>query len=431
MNGIYRKATLFVFMLTCTTACLPQDSPGSSQELSFRHDSISTVDAGLRIHIPLVSKLGQSLGLRLQPILFKQVDFGPPLSNYWAVSGLDFVVDDPIPTPTYNSVPPQICKATGQVVTIFNNWAVVDGHGTVHKLPLSFSVDGCSNPSQTGTTVDGSGYTVIATASGVSVTWTLYDGSGNKTTAVFSTGGFPSTTTYTVTDPNGNTFIRTFTVNSDSSTTTTWVDKTGVTMLTKTTANTPGSAATYRYTDATGHTQYYSVSYTKYTWETNFNCSGVTESSRTNTWLPTSVNLPDGSFYSFTYETTPGYSSTFKTGRIGSMTLPTGGVIAYTYSGGSNGVSCSDQTTAILTRHTSDGNFVFTHTSFSTTVTDPNTNDSVYKFAYGTITGGGAAPNNLIQEQHFIGNQSNNQVAASKPFVTTGCHCRIVSALAR
>ena len=72
------------------------------------------------------------------------------------------------------------------------------------------------------------------------------------------------------------------------------------------------------------------------------------------------------------------------TGRIASITLPTGGTITYTYSGGSNGITCGDGSTATLTRQTPDGTWTYAHTesgpSWSTIVTDPQSNQTHYNF---------------------------------------------------
>jgi RHS repeat-associated protein len=101
------------------------------------------------------------------------------------------------------------------------------------------------------------------------------------------------------------------------------------------------------------------MNYLQYTVKTNF---GVTSPSVINEYGPLSnslvsgIVLPDGSSYTFTYEQTPGTCTpiagtqpTCVTGRIASVTLPTGGQVTYTYSGGNNGIE-SDGSTAGFTR---------------------------------------------------------------------------------
>ncbi|MGH9446887.1 MAG: hypothetical protein ACRD3O_14315 [Terriglobia bacterium] len=114
---------------------------------------------------------------------------------------------------------------------------------------------------------------------------------------------------------------------------------------------------------------------------TNFGCSGITEFGATSESLVREIELADGTSYAFTYEPTPGYSGDV-TGRIASVTLPTGGEITYSYSGGSNGINCADGSTATLTRTTPDGAWTYARgvSAGTTTVTDPEGNKTVYNF---------------------------------------------------
>src|SRR5206468_9607900 len=118
----------------------------------------------------------------------------------------------------------------------------------------------------------------------------------------------------------------------------------------------------FAYTAPSGASPSYKMNYTLYTVNTYFNIFGISEYPRTSVALVSSVVLPDNSQYSFTYEATPGAggctplsgTTSCVTGRIASVTLPTGGQITYGYSGGSNGIF-GDGTTATLTRTLSDG----------------------------------------------------------------------------
>jgi hypothetical protein len=103
-----------------------------------------------------------------------------------------------------------------------------------------------------------------------------------------------------------------------------------------------------------------------------FGCSGVGEYSiqgggifqNAPLSLVDNVVLADGSKYTFAYEPTPTSSprwvSGAVTGRLASVTLPTGGTITYGYpnvndGNSSNGINCTDGTTEHLTRTTLDG----------------------------------------------------------------------------
>ena len=94
-----------------------------------------------------------------------------------------------------------------------------------------------------------------------------------------------------------------------------------------------------------GSTAQWTINYTSYNIETNFGCSGVAEYTKSGAELPAHITLPDGTSYSFTYESTVGHSG-YTTGRLASVTLPTGGSITYTYpttnSGANNGINCAD-----------------------------------------------------------------------------------------
>jgi hypothetical protein len=91
------------------------------------------------------------------------------------------------------------------------------------------------------------------------------------------------------------------------------------------------------------------MTYKTYTVQTAFGCSGIGEYGPTSTSLVNSITFPDGSNYKFSYEPTPGVPANV-TGRLASVELPQGGVISYSYSGGSNGIECADGSTAGLTR---------------------------------------------------------------------------------
>ena len=112
--------------------------------------------------------------------------------------------------------------------------------------------------------------------------------------------------------------------------------------------------------------------------------------------LVSEIDLPDDNpsgtrdRYLFAYEPTPGYSGDY-TGRLASVTLPSGGTISYSYSGGSNGITCADGSTATLTRTTPDGTWTYAHTesgtAWTTTLTDPSSNQTTFNFQSVAPTG--------------------------------------------
>jgi RHS repeat-associated protein len=162
-----------------------------------------------------------------------------------------------------------------------------------------------------------------------------------------------------------------------------FTDTLGTTALTIAGSGTPSSPNTFTYAAPSGANAAYTMKYTSQTVRTNFGCSGIAEYGPTALNLVSEVDLPDGTKYTFTYEATPSYSGDV-TGRLASVTLPTGGTITYTYSGGSNGVVCADGSTATLRRQTLDGTWSYAHseagTAWTTTITDPQGNQTVKSF---------------------------------------------------
>ena len=166
-----------------------------------------------------------------------------------------------------------------------------------------------------------------------------------------------------------------------------FTDTLGQTALTIGGSGTSSSPTTFTYTAPSNSPVAYTMKYTNYTIATNFGISGISEYKSTAAVpVVTSITLADGSQYKFTYEATPStpasgactpYSgTTCTTGRLASVTLPTGGQITYSYTGGNNGI-LPDGSVATLTRTTPDGTWKFAQVKGSgaastTTVTDPH-----------------------------------------------------------
>jgi hypothetical protein len=138
------------------------------------------------------------------------------------------------------------------------------------------------------------------------------------------------------------------------------------------------------------------LNYSNYTVQTAFLCSILTDYGPTTVQLVSSIRMTDGSTYSFTYEPTPGQTGK-TTGRIASVTLPTGGVITYAYPSG-GGINFYEGSNQILKRNTTDFHLSYnsqitntssakcnpgTITSSITTATDPLGNATVINFGAG------------------------------------------------
>jgi RHS repeat-associated protein len=265
---------------------------------------------------------------------------------------------------------------------VYYNYVYHDTWGVSHPFDGQIEYD----PHNCDTTInsftsganDGSGYTLTATRTGTyPLTITTPTG---VTMHVPHGASFGSTTI----DSNGNEI--------SLSTSGVYTDTLGTTVMTV--SGTPATNMTFSYPSPLGGTASYTVKYTSYTVRTNFGCSGVTEYPPTSTLLISEIDLPDSSKYLFSYEATPGYSGDV-TGRLASVTLPTGGQIAYTYTGGSNGIVCADGSNAGLTRALSNdpagSTWTYARTpstsSSETDVTDGLSNSSVYDFVLPTSIG--------------------------------------------
>ena len=250
--------------------------------------------------------------------------------------------------------------------TTYSNYQYVDPLGTPHPLPLFWQQveNDCTNQFTTtgtfsGYATDGSGY--LGTISE----------SYPQNPGVLSKGGISLATTG-MTDTNGN-YISSTTNGSETD----WTDSVGRLAL-KTVYGT--LATTYSYLDPTGGYQTATLNLQTLNIKTNFGCSGVTEYTGPAS-VPSSLSLPDGRTYTFSYEPSPGNSG-YYTGRLQRVTLPTGGYYEYDYTGANDGINCADGTTLSMNRVVNDGttsktwNYVRNTSSLTTTVTTPQLADT-------------------------------------------------------
>jgi RHS repeat-associated protein len=257
-----------------------------------------------------------------------------------------------------------------------------DQFGKKHPFPYTFT-GACNGPvvptSGTGsyTTSDNSGYTIYRNAN----SYTAFSKTGEQyaiPAGLADINGYPvspPTPAGTFTDPNGNQII--------ASGSGVFTDALGTTALTVTGTPTAGSVV-YTYKDKSGTSRSVTVTYTSSTVATNFGVSGIGEDTGTSIPLITKIAYPDGSAYLFAYETTPGNLSAV-TGRLAQITLPSGGTIAYAYSGLNNGIE-SDGSTSTLKRTTIDGTTTYARsgsltaptTMFTDATSAANTTVSTY-----------------------------------------------------
>jgi RHS repeat-associated protein len=311
-------------------------------------------------------------------------------------------------------------QRTGNLYT-YTNWVYNDPFGVPHSFSgTSYYVTGtCSGYQTSGfisTASDGSGYTLNVNGYTVNSVTAPNGTILNAPVGVTAGAG-------TITDRNGNQI----TANTSGQ----FFDTLSSTSPVLTVSGTPPSNTTFTYS-APSASAVYTMKYMTYTLQTNFGCSNIVDYPATSTSLVSEIDLPDynattnpNSRYLFTYEVTPGdaHNPHYVTGRLVEVTLPTGGTITYTYTGGSSGnITCADGSTSGLQRYTPDTGSNFwnyartagTGAAYTTTVTDPLGNNMVAQFQgiYETQRDyyqGGVSPSNLLQTRKtcYNGNSTN------------------------
>jgi RHS repeat-associated protein len=341
-------------------------------------DIINLANLNSHLTIPIINKAGRVTPFTYNlsydssvwtPVTTNGVTTWTPVSNWgWNVQTA--------PTTGYVSATTTIVTCT----TTLSNWVFHDMFGVPHPFAgtaiLKTGSCGTSSTPINSVYTDGSGYTILAYVNG-SITIT------SRTGKIINPPFNGAAGAGTFTDNNGNQIS----VSSSG----VFTDTVGTfTSLTVAGSGTVSSPVTFTYMPPAGGgtTASYTMNYENRTVATNFGVSGIGEYAKTTVPLVSSIVLPDGTSYTFTYEATPaGVCSGHTicvTGRIASVTLPTGGTISYTYSGGSNGIE-SDGSTAGFTRTTPDGTWTYsrvlgTGAASTTTIEDPQMNYTVLHF---------------------------------------------------
>jgi len=368
---------VFVAILILASICWGQVAGGSPVFGSLAGGTFDTVNLGnLNVHfsIPVLHKAGRGLPFTYDlnydssvwyPAAVSGSQVWTPQAN-WGWRG---ITDAAVGTVGGSS---QRVGCDPGLGTIYHYFIYRDQAGTDHKIPTG-DYNTCNIPDPTTFFAsDGSGYSLtITTGLNFSASSKLY----NRDGSIINTGA------NTITDRNGNYFSATV------SGSTTFTDTLGATVLTVSGSGTPSSPVQYMYASPSNPSVPVTTHYTNYTVKTNFGCSGISEYGPVSNPLVSDVALPDGSKYLFTYEPTPG-DSTKTTGRLQQITLPTGGTITYTYTGGNNGIVCTDGSAAGLTRQLNPGGtWTYSRTgsgnSWTTTVADPSSpaNETVINFS--------------------------------------------------
>jgi hypothetical protein len=270
-------------------------------------DTVNNANLNVHFEIPVVEKSGRQLPFiyRLSydsavwyPVGVTGSKVWTPVANWgWRA------ITEPATGYVSYTVTQQSCGYLGTTYywNVWSNWKYNDPFGVSHTFPVAVSnwqsgwPCGSGPPaSATGTATDGSGYTAsVNNVPSAAVT----DRSGAKISAPLQSGNGSGT----VTDRNGNRITAT-----SNAGTTTFTDTLGTTALTVTGAGTPASPVTLSWTNPVGGTSSVRMNYTAYTVQTSYGCSGISEYGASTQNLVNSISLPDGTSYTFTYESTPG-----------------------------------------------------------------------------------------------------------------------------
>ena len=387
------------FLSAASVASAQNHGTGLYEFGSFDAKGFDTINLGnLNTHftIPIVSKTGRgenfqySLdyeGLVWSPTVSSGAyTWQPNESSPWGFIGANSsgTIGTLVVTSGYNS--------SLDCSPVYSNFTYYDPAGKTHifnyMLACPWGVNG--QPYTIigdGSTSDGSGlYIVYNSTDNI---FTIYNRSGSYATFKWSQLGINKAVLSSTTDPNGNTI----TYNLDGTIT----DTLGVTALAITGVGNAVSHLVYTYPVTLqadqAPTAAVTVYFKTYTVATHFQCPNIGEAGATNYDLVDHITYSTGASYSIQYEVAQGVQAIGYgppvTGRLASVTLPTGGTISYQYSGGCNNSGINpDGTPAILTRTTTDGSKTYSRTisgnSSTTAVTDELQNQSTYSFISNT-----------------------------------------------
>ena len=399
-----RLAYSLVAAIFVGASAFGQVTTGTPPLGSFGGGPFDTVNLGnLNVHfsIPVVSKAGRGMpftyALSYDSSIWTQVT-NNGVTSWFPTANWGWKGDTEIATGyvSYDYSGTVCDPRLGKALLKWSNFVYHDPFGTSHAVGGLAEIDQCQNTklNLTSTARDGSDYTI----------YYYVDGSGtdrvtSRSGSVINPPFGSSTGAGTATDANGNQ------ITTDGSGK--FYDTLSGTTAVLTVAGT--SPKTFTYTSPSGN-KAYSLNYSPQNVWTSFLCSGIGEYQMTNVSMVSSIGLPDGTQYTFTYEQNTSHSG-YITGRLASVTLPTGGTISYAYTGANGGINCTDGSTIGLTRAAPDSSTPWTYSrsgsgsTWTTTVTDPLTNETIVSFEKDSSSTN--PTNNFFETQRVVKQGSN------------------------
>lgn len=386
--------TLGLLVATHVCAAQSQSQIGIPPFSSFDSDSFSSVNlANLDVHIEIPLRSLPGRGLPLNARLISETNtLGPPGTTGggsqigWTGTGANYGTSPRMgnfvglgitPGIINYTTTPTSCYYNNTYYTfyVYSNFTYLDSNGTPHGFDSSIQVAGLVTLTN-GTQIQCPSF-YPQSGWGTNMQYSGQDGS-DYTIFVSSGAAAPSARVLNIAtgvtndsvdaDNNSNTFFSG-----------TLKDSTGNTALTVS-SNLSGSpyTTTFTYLGPDGTTnEHIVVTWSSFTGTGAVNCSGIANPSVTG-YRVTSIALPDGTSYGFTYEPV--------LGRPHVITLPTGGTITYNWNGSNAGISCLDGGSSGFTKTTQDGTWTYaraynsTTKLWTTTVTDPLGDQSVHTF---------------------------------------------------
>lgn len=302
--------------------------------------------------------------------------------------------------------------------TKYSSIVVSDGSGGSHPvLPVTtviYNADAgqtaCQVSSLTYAFTDGSGLTLLLSVT-PSVSWQVIASSGTEKDS--STGK--------MVDDNGDTLYTT-----NNGTTTTYFDALGASYSPVSyTGNGTSTGRTFTWKDVNGANQSASETLTSKNVGINFLCADNGYRAIATNVL-TQLSYTDSSHIGISYEADQNHTGNI-TGRLGTLTLRTGGTVAYAYPGGPYAMNCFYFVPPTMTRTTPDGTTTYTWATLSsgghvigntTTVLDPGKNKKVYTFT--GLTDTGVAPLPTAQVLTQVQTYQNTGTVASPVYTLLG-----------
>ena len=443
VHTVRRRLCVLFLLLVAANVCIAQDQVGIPPWSSFASDSLTTVNlANLNIHVEVPIRSLPGRGLPLSVTMATDTNtlgtpaplFGPGSQVGWPgvrrgifswtpVFGNFITYGIGSGSVSFSQTIKQCTVGSTNYgsYTVFSNFIYFDTHGTVHYFPSNLQVatltQGAGNPIQCPTfTPNPPGY-----GSNQFAGYPL-DGSSF---ALYLTGGNLAPSPYVMDTDTG---IVNESIDANGNSISNFFDFTGAQYIVDSTGTThlvvirDPMNNRFSYIIADGGNGIIPLTMTNINTTGGVSCPNVpTIGPTTNVPVVQTIKQADGTTYGFTYDPV--------LGRVQTIKLPTGGTITYNYNGPNSGVSCEDGGTSGFTKTTPDGTWTYSRTYSSTsnlwttTVTDPQGNQTVYTFGSGTGFWSYALNKGAQFAQYEIQRQIFQKVGGSQALLKTVVTC--------